>query len=75
MTTTKLYRVTTIANELRGRTAVAVEWFYSGERPAKRPYAALIENYNPMDEHVDYAESHVEQLFTEDEARQLKDVP
>jgi hypothetical protein len=66
----KLSAVTTIVKELRGFKAVELHWIYDGQRPQRRSYAELIENYDP----VDYgARSFVDELFTADEARQLKD--
>jgi hypothetical protein len=48
-------------------------WFHSGDKARRRPYAKLIENYNPeTDELHSYAENAVEELFTEEEAKQLK---
>jgi hypothetical protein len=71
----KLYRATSVAKEYHGCKNVTFNWFReckkSGELP--RPYAALIKEYDPSDEHQGYAEGYIEELFTEDKTRQLKD--
>jgi hypothetical protein len=65
----KLYNVCTIVKEYSDCKNVTFQWFYSDTRPHPRPYAELIENYKPDDQ---YAEEHIDELFTEDEASQLK---
>jgi hypothetical protein len=68
----KLYSVTTVVDEFCGLKDVEFWWFYCGERTEKRPYEELIENYDPADHHVSYPEECINELFTEDEAAQLK---
>src|SRR5262249_43110592 len=69
----KLYRVTTAAREYLGYENVVFHWFraWCGKAmpQGRRPYADLIRDYEPES----YAEGFIEELFTEDEARQLKD--
>jgi hypothetical protein len=70
----KLYSVTSKATEYHGCKEVPFVWFREGERPGpQRPSAALIKDYDPADDHRFYVEDYIEELFTEDEARQVKD--
>jgi hypothetical protein len=71
----RLYTVATTVRFYRGCTDVELMWFCSGRssQPTRRPhYAELIEKYDPAEENIGYAERQVEELFTEDEAKQLK---
>jgi len=63
-----LYGVNTIVKEYGGCRNVLFIWLRSGK--SNRPYAELIENYDPQDP---YAESAIDELFTADEANALKD--
>jgi len=68
----KLYCVSTTAPEYSGFKNVVFHWF--NEKPqGKRAYAVLIKDYDPKAYAIYYAEAFVDELFTEDEARQLKD--
>jgi hypothetical protein len=67
----KLYNVTSKKREYGGCKDVTFHWFFAGERSQPRPYAELIKDYN-VEDHF-YATSYIDELFTEDEARQLKD--
>jgi hypothetical protein len=69
----KLYRVTTIVKEYDGCKNVAFAWFKSDSRDIgrRRPYADLIADYDPSMRTIGYAEEAIEELFTEDEAKQL----
>lgn len=68
----KLFHVTTTVNEFAGCKGVPIRWFYCDDRPQPRPYAELIENYDPNDERSCYPEGYIDELFTEDEAKLLK---
>jgi hypothetical protein len=68
----KLYRVTTTVREFRGCKNVVFIWFRYMP-PGRRPYAVLIKDYEPERALAVYTESLIEELFTWDEARQLKD--
>jgi hypothetical protein len=66
----KLYNVRTTVKEYHGCKNVVFHWFYDGDRPTpRRPYAELIENYEPDGF---YSEDYIDRLFTEDEASQVK---
>jgi hypothetical protein len=66
----KLYNVRTTVKEYHGCKNVVFHWFYDGGMPTpRRPYAELIENYEPDGF---YSEDYIDRLFTEDEASQLK---
>jgi hypothetical protein len=67
-----LYHVSTIVKTYRGCKNVAFDWFRC-ERRAPRPYADLIENYDPFDDLVVYPEECIDELFELDEAQALKD--
>jgi hypothetical protein len=68
----KLYTVTTKVKECHGCKDVTFHWFYGAKRPEKRPYAELIEDYDPNAGGIAYTEDYIEEMFTEDEALQLK---
>jgi hypothetical protein len=70
----KLFFVTTIVHEFDGYKNVHLTWYYHGERAEPRPYAELIEDYDPTDPDFDfgYAKEHINEMFSEDEANQLK---
>jgi len=68
----KLYRVRTTAKEFGGCRNVTFYWFRQAMPRGRRPYADLIRDYDPKDQLVAYAECLIEELFTEDEAGQLK---
>jgi hypothetical protein len=68
----KLYRVTTTVREFRGCKNVVLNWFRHMP-PGRRPYAALIKDCDSERPLTVYTELLVEELFTWDEARQLKD--
>jgi hypothetical protein len=79
----KLYGVITTVKEYRGKKDVSFAWFCTDRgTPSHRRYADLIENYDPQDEvRMDevqtsnrrMAEARIDELFTADEASQLKD--
>ena len=68
----KLYQVWSTAKEFDGCKNVGFAWFFNGQRPEHRPNAELIENYNAKAHGIHYAEEYIEQLFTLEEAQQLK---
>jgi hypothetical protein len=67
------YSVRTTVREHSECKDVPFVWFYSTERSQRRPYADLIKDYDPAEDDIGYAEGYVEELFTEGEAKQLKD--
>jgi hypothetical protein len=70
----RLYDVTSTAKEYHEYKNVPFVWFREGKRPGPpRPYGELIKDYDVNDEYRFYAEHYIDELFTEDEARQLKD--
>jgi hypothetical protein len=74
--TMKLYDVTSTVKEYDGRKDVPFTWFCkkrSGEGDERR-YAELIKGYDDLENYLRvYVESYIHELFTQDEARQLKD--
>jgi hypothetical protein len=68
----KLYDVSTTVREFRGCKNVVFNWVRHAMPQGRRPYAALIKDYEPGP-HAVYTELLIEELFTSDEARQLKD--
>jgi hypothetical protein len=69
--TDKLYYVDTQVHEYSDCKDVPFTWFnWAPEH--QRPYAKLIEGYDPKKWAIHYAEAYVDELFTEDEAKQLK---
>jgi hypothetical protein len=82
MTNMKLYTVVTVVREFKGCRDVELVWFRCEKPDRQYLYADLIENYDPArskpreedtsaDDFVD-AEAQVEELFTEEEANELK---
>jgi hypothetical protein len=69
----KLYSVTSNVKEFHGCKDVTFRWFFAAERAQRRPYADLIKHYQADDEYRMYSEGYIEELFSEDEARQLKE--
>jgi hypothetical protein len=78
----RLYYLTTLVKEFwhhhvsgfYGYKNVELLWFRGrDEKARKRPYAKLIAGYDPKRENIVYAEHYIEQLFTADQARKLKD--
>jgi hypothetical protein len=69
---TKLYHVTTVVKEYNGHKNVSFKWFFAGMRHSRLPYTELIAGYDPDDEDIHYPEGAVDEMFTEDEANQLK---
>lgn len=67
----KLYRVRTVAKEYHGCNDVVFSWLRD-DKPAPRPYAELIENYDLSFDNF-YQHDAIDQLFTADEANALKD--
>jgi hypothetical protein len=66
----RLYDVITTVKEYDGCKDVTFHWFCSDERPQPgRPYAELIKDYEPPNR---YTEDYIDELFTEDEALQVK---
>ena len=71
--TIKLFQVTTQVQEYRGCKDVGFCWFKSEAESGVRPYQELIADYSPEKEYIQYAEGHIDELFTEDEAKRLAD--
>jgi hypothetical protein len=69
----KLYSVTTTAKAYRECKNVVFNWFRHAMPQGRRPYAHLIKDYEPESHNALYTEELIEELFTWDEARQLKD--
>jgi hypothetical protein len=67
-----LYYVKTTVKEYRGCKDVRFKWFRC-ERTAPRPYAELIENYDPSDRDVYYSQGCIDEMFELTEAQALKD--
>src|SRR5262245_52991529 len=65
----KLYHVWTTAKEYSGCRDVVFQWFRHATPRGQRPYADLIRDYEPGHP---YPEGAVEEMFTWDEAQQLK---
>ena len=71
MTTTKLFHVRTIMKEFDGYKNVPVDWICVPERSARpRPYYQLIEGGEQL-ALAPYAFEAIDEMFSEDEARQL----
>jgi len=68
----KLYSVHTTVKEHRGCKDVRFAWLRSGGN-TERPYAKLIEDYDPKDKDAAYAEGAVDELFTAIEAGALRE--
>jgi hypothetical protein len=81
----KLYSVVTVVKEFKGCRDVDLVWFRCQKSDRQHLYADLIENYDPTrskprdtsgddfpNDFMD-AVAQVEELFTEEEAKQLKD--
>jgi hypothetical protein len=66
-----LYDVTTTVKEYHGCKNVKFHWLRLETAP--RPYADLIENYDPSKLDVCYSEHCIDELFELDEAQALKD--
>jgi hypothetical protein len=69
----KVYSVKTTVKEYHGCKNVVFNWLRHVMPQGKRPYADLIKDYEPESPDALYAEARIEELFTWDEARQLKD--
>jgi hypothetical protein len=67
--TMKLFDVTTVLKQYDGCKDVGFHWFRD-DKPEGRPYAELISGYDP--EFSFAPEERIDELFTEDEAAQLK---
>ena len=68
----KLYTVETTTKEYAGCKDVTFGWFYESARKPRRPYARLIENYDPDAADNVYSEGCIDELFTAVEAAALK---
>src|SRR5215472_17850212 len=68
----KLYRVRTTAKEYHGYRDIVFQWFRHAMPQGQRLYADLIKDYEPRNRDAFYVEAYIEELFTWDEARQLK---
>ena len=66
----RLYYVTTTAKKFSDCKNVTFNWFRAEAPAERRRYASLIEGYEPGNA---YAEGLIDELFTEDEALQLKE--
>jgi hypothetical protein len=69
----KLYSVTTTVQEYRGCQNVVFNWFRHAMPQGRRPYVDLIKDYEEESRDALYTEELIEELFTWDEASQLKD--
>jgi hypothetical protein len=69
----KLYSVRTTVKEYSGCKDVVFNWFRHAMAQGRRPYADLVKDYEPGRPDALYTEELIEELFTWDEARQLKD--
>jgi hypothetical protein len=66
----KLYHVETIVPEFGGHREVCLSWFVDRRVvSANRPYAELINDYDPDDEYNCYPEGAIYELFSGDEAQ------
>jgi hypothetical protein len=75
--TMKLFKVETVENEIFNCKDVEIFWYKANPNPGGRPYAQLIANYSSPETAADamplsYLEETLDQLFTRDEAEQLK---
>lgn len=68
----KLYSVITTVKEYSGCKNVIFRWFREGMPQGQRPYADLIKDYEPGNPAFYATQVFVEELFTWDEAQQLK---
>ena len=68
----KLYSVITTVKEYSGCKNVIFRWFREAMPQGRRPYADLIKDYEPGSRAFGALEVFVEELFTWDEAQQLK---
>jgi hypothetical protein len=68
----KRFYVETRVPEFEGCKSVLFTWFNARPVRGQRPYAGLIEGYDPKDDTTAYAEGIIDELFTEEEALQLK---
>src|SRR5262249_34287861 len=67
----KLYSVITTVKEYSGCKNVIFRFRHAMPQ-GQRPYADLIKDYEPRNRNAFYVEAYIEELFTWDEARQLK---
>jgi hypothetical protein len=67
----KLFSVSTRLKKFDGHEDVGLDWFYDDKRHALRPYAELVEDYDSRNVMAQYNEAHIDELFDEDEAKQL----
>jgi hypothetical protein len=68
----KLYSVKTTVNEFDGCRDVQFHWFRC-DRGEPRPYAELIEDYDPRAEFAGYSEGTIDELFAANGANALKE--
>jgi hypothetical protein len=68
----KLYSVITTVKEYSGCKNVIFRWFREAMPQGQRPYADLIKDYEPGNPAFYATQVFVEELFTWDEAQQLK---
>jgi hypothetical protein len=67
---TQLYYVETTVPEFHGHRNVLLIWFVTDRaKPVQRPYAELIEDYDPAYEYIYYSEEAIDELFSKDEAK------
>ena len=73
--TMKLFSVQSVVKSYRGCRNVHIAWFIErGESKPHRPYAELIKDYDPSSwECQQYTEGAIDDMFTEEEAVQLKE--
>ena len=68
----KLYSVTSDVLEFEGYKNVAFNWFLVDPPRNQRPYAELIEGYDPNEPNIDLPMDAIDELFTEEQAHALK---
>jgi hypothetical protein len=69
----KLFHVRTQVKEFDECKDVTFAWFYTEKRIPSRPYAEMIQDYDPTDDFRFYPEGCIDELFSESEATLLKE--
>jgi hypothetical protein len=69
----ELFQVHTVMKEYDGYKDVPFIWFCPKRVAGPRPYADLIEGYQPTSEFAGYSESCIDEFFNRDEANMLKE--
>lgn len=68
----KLYRAWSTVKSFNGYKDVEITWYCAKREKPVLSFESLIENYEPNDEYTIYAQDYVNELFTENELRELK---